>query len=510
MSEQVNIPPDAGSGRCLAESAPADMVTGGLRNGLAAAVVIGGIVLGAIALVSLAPLSTTQIKPAVAHMRSGYADDLYRTQPDNPWAFCAPDGEWYDTRNEEQRHADAVRIRLPDHPDTDDYRKYISAMNYCVMPQSGCMRFGRGDELIILLLERIGRERVGLLGGVKNGRRYVLSSEAGEAADEMTGEVFLKWYNRDTTLYPDASRPLPRAYGLPDTPSRDDYRRYVARIAASHKGDGENEFGVSEQHAIELLYAVEPAHVDLLLAQLSQLPVRTSDERISRNRIVFIQAVAALACEQNRSQIAAALSHAPELLDVVLGHRWERDAAPHIVAMLRRNDPELDPKWFYAAAALQDSTVYPLLDTYLQQRYVPQYAAAGGWGAFITTVILGGQSDGSILYSALALLPADVRMDMLAAVWQRTRNDRCNGEELRLLALRNGMTAALGEYIAVWRTEGDTSSVMLNIPLPLLVRAFVDIEGDSATIAAWYQNNRERIVFNPIIGRFVVSQGSDN
>ncbi|HNW92694.1 MAG TPA: hypothetical protein PKM88_07295, partial [bacterium] len=501
MSEHGCIRPAAGIGQRTTESAPAEMATGGLRNGLAAAVVIGGIMLSAIALVSLAPLFSTQIKPAILLAQRGYADDLYRTQPDNPWAFRAPDGAWYDTRSEDQRHADAVRVRLPDHPDTDDYRKYIMAVNYCVMPQSGCMRFDRGDELIILLLERIGRDRAELLGGERNGRRYVLSGEAGEVAAEMTGEGFLKWYGSDTTLYPDVFRPLPRDFGLPDTPSRDDYRRYVARIAASRKGDGENELRL--QHVVELLYAVGPAHVDLLLAQLTQLPARTSNERNSWNRHVFTQAVAALACEQNRGPIAAALSRAPELLDVILGHHWERDAAPHIVAMLRRNDPELDPKWFYAGAALQDSTVYPLLDTYLQQRYLPQYAAAGGWGTFITTVTTGGQSDGSILHSALALLPADVRMDMLATVWQGTRNDRRNGEELRLVALRNGMTAALGECIAAWQTAGDTSPVAINgqgIPLPLLVRAFVDIEGDSAAMAAWYQNNRGRIVFNPAIG----------
>ncbi len=513
MSEQVSIPPDDGSGRCLVESAPADMVTGGLRNGLAAAVVIGGIMLGAIALVSLAPLFSAQIKPAIPPVRSGYADDLYRTQPDNPWAFRAPDW-WYDTRSEEQRHADAVRVRLPDHPDTDDYRKYITAMNYCVMPQSGCMRFGRGDELIILLLERIGRERVGLLGGVKNGRRYVLSSEAGEAADEMTGEVFLKWYNSDTTLYPDASRPLPRAYGLPETPSRDDYRRYVARIAASHKGDGENEFGVSQQHAIELLYAVGPVHVDLLLAQLTKLPVRPDNERNSWKRYVLTQAVAALACEQNCERIAAALPRAPELLDVILGHHWERDATPQIIAMLRRNDPELDPKWLYAGAALQDSTVYPLLKICLQQRY-RSLPCNHRTGIYEITIFEYDPSrkDDNMLHAALQLLPHDVRNDMLAAVMQQTHEDRCNAEELQLLTLRNGMIAALGECIASWCKEGDAASVSINghgTAVPLLVRAFVDIEGDSVAMAAWYQNNRERLVFNPVIGRFVVSQGSDN
>lgn len=132
---------------------------------------------------------------------------------------------------------------------------------------------------------------------------------------------------------------LERSTFLPEQPSKDDVRRYVATVLTITLAEG-GIVGATDA-PVRFLVAVGPQHVDVLLEGML-LPVPTTD--------YLVAGVGLLAGPQHKDLILRHLRGHRQLVRVVVQRGWVRDAAPVLLREVRDRNRSLDSEWIAAAA----------------------------------------------------------------------------------------------------------------------------------------------------------------
>lgn len=139
---------------------------------------------------------------------------------------------------------------------------------------------------------------------------------------------------------PEQERSLLDAISLRGSASKDEVRRYVGLVLGVTLT---RDYFSDTDPAVAKLRLVGSSNVDVLLDAL-RFPVA--------NRWYALEALKSLAEEGHREAVIGGLSYCPGLIEVVVQRGWVKQAAPTVMAVVRRRDFTTEASWVRAAASI--------------------------------------------------------------------------------------------------------------------------------------------------------------
>ncbi len=254
--------------------------------------------------------------------------------------------------------------------------------------------------------------------------------------------------------------------GIHPSPLKDEVRGYIAEILAASKGQDEY---LPTDPQVGMLKFVGSANSDELLSAMK--PGAGAN-------LYLAEALRELAGEDDRFGVIKSMKEFPVLVNVVVAKRWEPYARGVLLERLQ-TERSLPPAWIEAVVALRDPLSYPLLKRYLIE----------GSNRYQT-------------WLAIRDLEGIKLKDVLPQAWERARSDRF---EVGLLAgpvLDMGYRPALEFCIEHLEDNNGVSPDVYD--LRALVLEHTGIMGSNEEIQRWYQENRNRLVFDLVSRRFLV------
>ncbi len=263
---------------------------------------------------------------------------------------------------------------------------------------------------------------------------------------------------------------------LPKNPTRDDVELYVDKIVAACAGQ---DIYASTDPQIAMLAKVGREHLDVLISRWSP-----------QLQSYFAPAVSRLATDQDKALIISSLADCRELVVVVRGRGWARDAKEELVAGLRSAARGWDAatvylptEWIQAVASLEDPETYPDLVEYLVQGMNPRHT-----------------------YDAIRGLSGIDLDKAVSRAWDRaTRpNARMSGlgrEDLAPIAACHGIREALDQSFEA--LEGAVSDWERQELRQAILEA-TEARGTAAQMLEWYRSRKDALRWDPTRRKFVV------
>jgi hypothetical protein len=253
---------------------------------------------------------------------------------------------------------------------------------------------------------------------------------------------------------------------LPKQPTKQNVRDYIDAIALASRNQ-QNYLAADPQ--VAMLIAVGHKNIDALLSA-----IRGNDY----TQTYVIAAIKALAKNEDKAKIIAALDEHTGLVAVIAAKGWARDARHVLVRKLHDNLLYLPYEWIAAVASLQDPTTYDDLINYYMNG-----------------------SNRRLTYKYIARLPGIDLTRAAPIAWERARGDKYEIAELTEAALSVGYLPALD---FVFETLDNNNNLHPSqYSARALIFQFTSIQGSNEELKKWYEVNRSSLRFDAGLKRFV-------
>jgi hypothetical protein len=261
---------------------------------------------------------------------------------------------------------------------------------------------------------------------------------------------------------------------LPENPTDAQVRDYIDKLIAAgtptNRPPSYTPYGTTDPR-IELLTDLGPKRLPLLIEALED----------GRSRSLLMPVVTELAGAEHKALILELLPEHKELMTVVSRKGWVKDARPVLLAALKEEGSELPHDWIQAVASLEDPSTYPALLEYFVEN-----------------------SNGTSLYETLRRLPDLDLTDAVAKAWRRSVGQQDQQRmQMARIAAEYGQFSAL--QFLVRMTRANNEEYQRKEALKLVYR-FIDFDGEDDEFKAWWEKNKDRLVFDQESGIFVVGE----
>jgi hypothetical protein len=259
---------------------------------------------------------------------------------------------------------------------------------------------------------------------------------------------------------------------LPPQPTKTQLKEYVGDLlAASQYWHAES----WTELPVTMLAKVGPGNTDVLLGAIDRAWPGT-------NQAYLLQlAVLRAAGPEDKAAVLRALAANPILVDLVVKFGWQADCRDTLIAALRDERKNSLPRsWLTAVAALRDPATYPDLKAYLIRTHSRQST-----------------------YNAIRKLPGIDLRDTIAASWKAAESGtQAEAVDAAAMAVDAGYPDALATLVNVLRQD-DVSEPQQITRAMTLVKRYTPATGEAAAVVAWYDANKDRLVFNARRGKFL-------
>ena len=256
---------------------------------------------------------------------------------------------------------------------------------------------------------------------------------------------------------------------LPADPTREQVAAYIdAIVEASHH---QRTFHDSDPQ-IEMLTRIGASNTDLLIEK-----ARTS------HNWYLLRAIVKLAGEEEKGRILGLLPENPDLIEVVTARHWEADAKDILVTGLAQDGFGMKRQWFKAVSSLKDPSTYGALRDY-----------------FIA------HPDG-YLYSLLQPLPGFDLAGALDGGWPKAASARpFRAFDLLPDAASAGKADALAMAGKILKGElHKENAFALQEARRVFAQATTAPGKTDEEFVAWYDANKDRLVYDPAAKKFTSS-----
>ncbi|MGC1453621.1 MAG: hypothetical protein WA946_00320 [Nitrospirota bacterium] len=255
---------------------------------------------------------------------------------------------------------------------------------------------------------------------------------------------------------------------LPKDPTEQQARDYINAVLLASRN--QQNYQASDPQ-VAMLVEVGHKNIDELL-----LSMRGSDF----SQVYAVAAVKALAQNEDKEKIIAALYERPRLVEVITAKGWVKEAQGVLIKKLHENQNYLPYEWIAAVASLQDPSTYDDLISYFMNG-----------------------SNRRLTYKYIARLPGIDLTRAAPIAWERARGDRYEIAELTEAALSAGYLPALD---FVFETLDNNNNLHPSQYSPrALIFQFTSIQGSNEELKKWYEVNRSSLRFDAGLKRFVAS-----
>jgi len=257
---------------------------------------------------------------------------------------------------------------------------------------------------------------------------------------------------------------------MPAERSTENLKNYVNEIVVASQG--QRSFS-SRDPQIAMLARVGADNLNLLI---DAMPIGSSGSY----NYPLEQAIKLLVNDQHKALILKALPTRQRLVSIVVDQGWEQDARDILISELKESTSnQLSTEWFKAAASLQDPVTYDALTNYFSKSMNAAY-----------------------LYPYISMLPGIQLDDAVAAAWARvkTMESASFTASMAAIAISYGHQDAADSLIDLLKNPPDRMSSSINPRLTLLMH--LDTSGSNEEIIAWYEKNKDNLVFDPASKKF--------
>lgn len=256
---------------------------------------------------------------------------------------------------------------------------------------------------------------------------------------------------------------------LPKKPTKQQVRDYITAITLASRN--QQNYQVSDPQ-VSMLFEVGHKNIDELL-----LATRGTDF----SQLYTIAAIKALAKNDDKAKIIAALDEHPRLVEVITAKGWAKDARPVLVKRLRENSNYLPYEWIAAVASLKDPSTYDDLISYFKNG-----------------------TNKRLTYKYIARLPGIDLTQAAPIAWEKARGDKYEIVDLTEAALSVGYLPALDFVVETLDNNYNLQPSQYS-PRALMFQ-FTAIQGSNEELKKWYETNRTSLRFDAGLKRFVVSK----
>jgi hypothetical protein len=312
---------------------------------------------------------------------------------------------------------------------------------------------------------------------VKQLEAQVASIEASNR-DLRTRVVWLESLVRGTThvgmsyeaveVDPDVEKQRLEGIVLPDSPTEDQVRSFVAEVLGATLVRG-RVFTASDP-AIRHLLRVGPEHVAVLLEALDTLNMVPMT--------YVIEALKALARDRHKEMIIERLRRHPDLVGVVRAKNWTKEAAPILLATVAQRLRSTETSWIELAATVAGPKNYSDLLWHVLHGVNP-------WPTWKAVRGLPGME---------RLLTAEIPGAWEAFTKSPQFSDVHHRRQLARVAIHYGVLDALAVVAKEAASSGGESMD--------LFQRLTGYEGQREDAYSWYQREQLRLRFNPATGRY--------
>lgn len=250
-------------------------------------------------------------------------------------------------------------------------------------------------------------------------------------------------------------------------PTRDQARDYVRRIitlARKQRSAGSND------PQIAMLQAVGAEHLDVLVEALAepQLGVASMYLRLALDPLVE---------DAHKPMILEALPVTPELINIVVAHRWTADAREIMLTELRNRPRGQMLEYVRALAGLQDPSTYPDLADYLAKGQNPLQT-----------------------WQMIKDLPGIDLEEALDQAWRNALTNPGLAAQLAPATIAHGYPDALALAIASLDPNED-GHIQVQDARTLVLR-HTEARGDNADLKRWFAEHKDHLRFDWNTRRF--------
>ncbi len=254
---------------------------------------------------------------------------------------------------------------------------------------------------------------------------------------------------------------------FPKEPSDENLRLYVAQIIEISQN--QTTYTPSDPQ-IGMLTRLGEEHIQILLDALK-----------SNNPYNFhlLRAIDRLSTEKSKPQILASLSTAPSLAEILLKNSWQNDARETLIQGLHQEF--LPEDWLRAVASFEDPSTYDALIQHMVHGLNP-----------------------ASTYEVVENLPGIQLDDAVDKTWQRSKHRHgWQADTFAIIAIGYGKVDALEHLIHVLDSRKPDQEYLKDQALQALIE-HTTAHGSTEEIRAWYQQNRDHLVFDSADKKFKV------
>lgn len=268
---------------------------------------------------------------------------------------------------------------------------------------------------------------------------------------------------------------------LPDNPTREQCEAYIAKLR-KHT-EGRNSFSSGDDE-VDKLKAIPAEHVDLILNEM------TGNSGL---RFYSRYAIKDIDVEEHKDKIVARLDQQPNNILFIVHYGWFQAAEPAILSRLENADPttEIEPAWFQAFVEVAEPKHHKKLhEIAVNAKQIDDFVPL------------------------LETLPDYDLNHTVNAAWNtidkhsRDYYARRKRETLAPYAARFGEVEALGILIEQLQNAPDYNMRLDRVNQERLnIARLIDFRGSDKEIEAWYEQNKDKLVFDNFRKKFVVQEG---
>lgn len=258
---------------------------------------------------------------------------------------------------------------------------------------------------------------------------------------------------------------------LPEHASKQQVRDYLRALQIALQRQEANH---SEQDVLlSKLLKVGPDNLDVLIDERS--------DHGSRFQWTLQDAIAHLVRPQDKALVLDSLEIDPELIGVVVKQGWVADAHATLAREIALRKQGLPSQWPLVLASLNDPATYGDLVWY-----------------FINTY------DRGHLFAAIKDLPGIDLAKAVDAAWKKTRLDPHRAQETIAAAAQFGHPDAIDVAVKLIDTGDDSyGGVVLATEM---LKHYTPATGDKKAVVAWVKAHRDKLVFDPVGKKFVLTE----
>jgi len=264
---------------------------------------------------------------------------------------------------------------------------------------------------------------------------------------------------------------------LPQNASREQVKEYINAVLIT--GQRRKKFKADDPQ-VGMLVKVGAQNLDTLLEVRRTLGSRHSLDWSAGDALVgyLDAAIKQLARPEDKEWILQALPSDHNLAEVVLEKGFLSEARETLMAELSHKDEGLPPSWIEAVAALQDPATYPELKAYFVRGGNPQST-----------------------FAIIRKLPGIELADAVDEAWKKAKYNEWWASSMCGIAAEYGHADALETAAHILRTANRDDYLS---DAREALKKFTPASGDDQALLAWYNTNRDKLVFDPQSKKYLV------